>query len=113
MFAPLTTLLETIPACITGGVSLILYGFIASSGVKMLIKDHVDFNVTKNIMIASVILVAGIGGLVFGFGGTPEAYTVKITSTAVAMILGIFLNLILKDKKEDETVEEAVESKEE
>ncbi len=113
MFAPLTTLLETIPACITGGVSLILYGFIASSGVKMLIKDHVDFNVTKNIMIASVILVAGIGGLVFGFGGTPEAYTVKITSTAVAMILGIFLNLILKDKKEDETAEEAVESKEE
>ncbi len=99
LFAPLTTVLETIPACITGGVSLILYGFIASSGVKMLINEKVDFSKTKNIMVASVILVVGIGGLILGFGGDSNGYTVQITSTAVAMILGIFLNLILKDKK--------------
>lgn len=98
LFAPLTTLLQTVPACITGGVSLILYGFIASSGVKMLLKEKVDFNVTKNIMIASVILVSGIGGLFLAFGGSSEGYTLKITSTAVAMLLGIVLNLILKDK---------------
>ena len=101
--------LQTIPACITGGVSLILYGFIASSGVKMLLKEKVDFNVTKNIMVASVILVAGIGGLVFGFGGNSEGYTVQITSTAVAMSLGIVLNLILKDTDHNNVVDTTME----
>ncbi|MGM9969389.1 MAG: uracil-xanthine permease family protein [Anaeroplasma sp.] len=95
--APLTMLLQTVPACITGGVSLVLYGFIASSGVKLLIKEKVDFSVTKNIIVASVILVAGIGGLVLGFGGYAGAYKISISSTAVAMILGIVLNLVLKD----------------
>lgn len=115
-FAPLTTLLQTIPACITGGVSLILYGFIASSGVKMLIKDRVDFSITKNIVVASVILVAGIGGLVLGFGGTTASYKVSISATAVAMILGIVMNLILKDHSkeiEEETEEELEEKNEE
>ena len=53
---PLMCVVETIPACITGGVSLILYGFIASSGVKMLINNRIDFGNTKNIFVASVIL---------------------------------------------------------
>lgn len=92
---PLMCVVETIPACITGGVSLILYGFIASSGVKMLIANRIDFGNTKNIFVASVILVAGIGGLQLTVGG------MTITSTAVAMILGIILNLILKDKEAD------------
>lgn len=92
---PLMCVVETIPACITGGVSLILYGFIASSGVKMLIANRIDFGNTKNIFVASVILVAGIGGLQITVGG------MTITSTAVAMILGIILNLILKDKDAD------------
>lgn len=88
---PLMCIVETIPACVTGGVSLILYGFIAASGVKMLIKDKIDFGETKNIFVASVILVAGIGGL------SIKAGPVEITSVAVAMILGIVLNLILKN----------------
>ena len=96
-FAPLTLLLQTVPACITGGVSLILYGFIASSGVKMIVKENVDFNITKNIIVASVILVTGIGGLVLGFGGTSAGYIVSISGTAVAMILGIIINLTIKD----------------
>lgn len=92
--APFTALLSTIPACITGGVSLILYGFIASSGVKMLIKEKVNFDITKNIIVASVILVSGIGGLAISIGSA------TLTSTAMSMILGIIFNLILKDKKE-------------
>ena len=96
---PLMCVVETIPACITGGVSLILYGFIASSGVKMLINNRIDFGNTKNIFVASVILVAGIGGLKFAVG------SITITSTAVAMILGIVLNLILKDKESDKPVQ--------
>ncbi|MDE5566348.1 MAG: hypothetical protein K2I77_05120, partial [Anaeroplasmataceae bacterium] len=95
-------LLQTIPACITGGVSLILYGFIASSGVKMLLKEKVDFGKTRNIVIASVILVAGIGGFALGFGGVLGNNIISISATAVAMILGIIMNLVLpKDKEED------------
>ena len=98
---PFTALLSTIPSCVTGGVSLILYGFIASSGVKMLIKERIDFSISKNIFVASVILVAGIGGLQFQFfpqvvnGVT--SYSITITSVAVAMILGILVNFVLKD----------------
>ncbi|MDY3890357.1 MAG: solute carrier family 23 protein [Bacilli bacterium] len=106
-FAPLTLVLSSVPSCITGGVSLILYGFIASSGVKMLIKEKVDFNKTKNIIVASVILVSGIGGLTFVFGSGNSAITV--TSTAVSMLLGIFFNFILKDEEKDVEQEEKEE----
>ena len=98
LFTPFTALLQTIPACVTGGVSVVLYGFIASSGVKMIMNEKVDFNETRNIFIASAILVAGIGGLTFKFGN-PLAPTIQITSTAVAMILGIVLNTLLKEEK--------------
>lgn len=97
-FTPLMVVVQTIPACITGGVSLVLYGFIASSGVKMLINEKVDFGKARNIFIAAAILVAGIGGLSISFNVAGQAVT--ITSTAVAMILGIILNVVLKEKKE-------------
>ena len=93
-----------------------LYGFIASSGVKMLINEQVDFSKSRNIFIAAAILVAGIGGLNIEFEIAGQA--VKITSTAVAMVLGILLNIVLKEKKETPvetvveetaTVEETVE----
>ena len=99
-------IVQTIPACVTGGVSLVLYGFIASSGVKMLINEQVDFTKSRNIFIAAAILVAGIGGLNISFNLAGQAVT--ITSTAVAMVLGILLNIILKEKKED--VKEAVDA---
>ena len=101
-FGPLTTVLQTVPSCITGGVSLILYGFIASSGVKMLVKEQVDFSITKNIIVASIILVIGIGGLVLGFGGVKGANVISISGTAVAMIFGIIANLVLKDRTNSE-----------
>lgn len=99
LFTPFTALLKTIPGCVTGGVSVVLYGFIASSGVKMILNKKVDFNITRNIFIASAILVAGIGGLTFKFGDVSNP-TIQITSTAAAMILGIILNLVLKEKKD-------------
>lgn len=94
---PFTALLKTIPSCVTGGVSLVLYGFIASSGVKMLIQEKIDFSKTKNIFIASAILVVGIGGLALKFGD-PSNPVITITSIAVSMIVGIALNLVLKEK---------------
>lgn len=101
--SPVMGLTQTIPTCVTGGVSLLLYGFIAASGVKMMINEHIDMGKTKNIFVASVILVAGIGGLVLSFGTRENPELIKITSTAVAMILGIIMNAILKDKKTDDT----------
>jgi uracil permease len=89
---PLMTAVQSIPYCVFGGAALILYGFIAISGMKSLQK--VDLNKNKNLLVASVILVSGIGGLVLNFG---TSFT--FTSTALSMILGIILNLILRDKK--------------
>ena len=104
---PLTAVLETMPKCITGGVSLILYGFIASSGVKMLISEKVNFDITKNMIVASVILVCGIGGLAISFAIGNS--TATFTSTALAMILGVILNLILKDKHEENLSDEEID----
>ena len=70
-----------------------LYGFIAVSGLKML--QPVDLNENRNLFVASVILIAGIGGLELTFGN------VKITTIAIALILGILVNIILSGKKAD------------
>lgn len=102
--SPVMAITETIPSCVTGGVSLILYGFIAASGVKMLINERIDMGKTKNIFVASVILVAGIGGLVFTFP-INDHVSMSITSIAVAMILGIIMNLILREKNQPKTIE--------
>lgn len=100
-FTPFTALLSTIPTCVIGGISLILYGFIASSGIKMLKSGNVDLSENKNMFIASVIMVVGIGELCIQFV-TKSGVTVSITKIALSMILGIILNLILKDKKKEE-----------
>ncbi len=96
--SPLMALTMTIPACITGGVSLILYGFIASSGIKIL-SEGVDMGKTKNIFVSSVILVSGIGGLVIAFGSSENSSMIEVTSIAVSMILGVFMNSILREKE--------------
>ena len=70
----------------------------------MLIKEKIDFGQTRNIVIASVILVAGIGGLALGFGGFTGAYTISISATAVAMFLGIIMNLVLPKPKENNEI---------
>lgn len=95
---PLVAFLETIPSCVMGGVCIALYGFIAVSGLKMFQK--VDLNLNKNVFVASVIFITGVGGMVVRFG------KVEIRTVACALILGILTNLILsvkpadKDKKE-------------
>ena len=90
--APFTTFLATIPSCVMGGVCMTLYGFIAVSGLKML--QPVDLGDNKNLFTASVILIAGIGGLTLNFG------KVTLTEVACALILGIIVNLVLSAKKQ-------------
>ena len=95
-FGPLMTFIASIPYAVFGGAALILYGFIAMSGVRAL--QTVDLKDNKNMLIASVILVAGIGGLTLNFMLGDVAFT--FTSTALSMIIGMILNLILKGSGE-------------
>ena len=92
-FAPFVTFLSTIPSCVMGGVCITLYGFIAVSGLKML--QPVDLNDNRNLFTASVILIAGIGGMTLKIG------SVTITEIACALILGIIVNLLFNRPAKD------------
>lgn len=92
--APFVAFLSTIPSCVMGGVCIALYGFIAVSGLKMLQKVDLDDN--RNLFTASVILIAGVGGMVLKFGN------VTITEVACALILGILTNVMLGRKKKED-----------
>ena len=91
--APFVLFLGSIPSCVMGGVCIALYGFIAVSGLKMIQK--VDLNDNRNLFTVSVILIAGVGGMVLTFG------KVTITAVACSLILGILTNLLvnIKSKK--------------
>ena len=88
--APVQAFIQSIPSCVFAGAAIILYGFIACSGIKMLQKT--DLNIQKNLIIVSSVLSLGISGLVLG------GDTISISATGLALVLGIILNLILKDK---------------
>lgn len=96
LLTPLVAFLTTIPNCVMGGVCVALYGFIAVSGLKMF--QTVDLNKNKNLFVASVILITGVGGMVIKFGA------VEIRTVACALILGILTNVMLS-KEEDEKSE--------
>lgn len=94
---PFVAFVNSIPSCVMGGICMALYGFIAVSGLKMLKNVNLDEN--KNLFVASVILISGIGGLTLSFdigGGT-----ITITAIACALILGILTNLLLSKAKSD------------
>lgn len=96
-FAPFVTFLATIPSCVMGGVCISLYGFIAVSGLKMIQKVNLGEN--RNLFTVSVILIAGVGGMVINIGA------VTITSIACALILGILTNLLTAKAKKEEKAE--------
>lgn len=87
--APVQAFIASIPSCVFAGAAIILYGFIACSGIKMLQKT--DLNIQKNLIIVSSVLSLGISGLVLG------GATISISATGLALVIGIILNLILKD----------------
>ena len=101
--SPFVAFLDSIPACVMGGVCMTLYGFIAVSGLKML--QPVDLNENRNLFVASVILIAGVGGLALSFP-LKDGQAITITSIACALILGIITNIILSRKKKDEGAED-------
>ncbi|EHQ2577415.1 uracil permease [Enterococcus faecalis] len=92
----LSALILSIPRPVISGISFVLFGVIAASGLKILIDNKINFDKKKNLLIASVILVIGIGGLVFKVG------TFELSSMALATVLGIVLNLILPENARSE-----------
>ncbi|GFH42273.1 xanthine/uracil permease [Lactococcus hodotermopsidis] len=85
----ITAVIHSIPTPVIGGVSIALFGVIASSGLKILVENKVDFDDKRNLLIASVILVSGIGGLTLNIAG------ISISGVAFSTILGIAMHLIL------------------
>jgi uracil permease len=92
-----SALIQTVPVPVMGGVSILLFGVIASSGLRMLIDRQVDFGMKRNLIISSVILVIGIGGAFIQFSGD-----FKIAGMALATIVGLILNAILPGRAEAE-----------
>ena len=81
--------------CILGGMSILLYRVIASNGLKVLIKERVDFAQMRNLIIASAMLVLGLGGAILKLG------PVTLSGTALSAMTGIILNLILPYENKD------------
>ena len=113
----ISDLISSIPTAVMGGVSILLFGIIASSGLRMLVDNQVDLGNNRNLIVASVILVIGIGGALVRFNIFGQ--NVEIQGMALAAITGVLLNLILPGKetgfgngnmfKTDEQIEEEQE----
>ena len=96
-FPKVAAIISSLPSSIIGGVSFMLYGMISAIGVRNIVENHVDFTKSRNLIIAAVILVCGLGfsnGLTFTIGGT----SITLTALAIAAIAGILLNAILPGK---------------
>lgn len=92
-------IISSLPSAIIGGVSFMLYGMISAIGVRNVVENKVDFTQSRNLIIAAVILVSGLGfsnGLTFTIGTT----SITLTGLAIAAIAGILLNAVLPGKDE-------------
>jgi uracil permease len=94
VFGKLNGVLQSIPQAVLGGIMLLLFGTIATVGVQNLIRNKVNFDETRNLIIAGVTLTVGIGGAVL------EAGTFVLSGVGLAAVVGILLNLILPKTKE-------------
>lgn len=88
---PVQVFINSIPACVFGGCAMILYGYIAASGLKTLINNKVDLEDNKNLIVVSVILTVGVSGIFL--------FHASFAGVSLAMVLGVILNLILRAKK--------------
>ena len=103
-------IIGAMPACVIGGVSLVLYGMISAVGVRNLIENQVDFTKSRNVIIAALILVltlginyGDVGAVVLNFGEV----TISLSGLAIGSVVGIVLNAILPGKDYDFDIREA------
>ena len=99
-----SALISAMPAATIGGVSIILYGMISAVGVRNMVENHTDFQKSRNVIVAAVILglalginFSDLGSISFSIGNT----TIALTGLAVASIVGILLNAILPGKRDE------------
>lgn len=99
---PVGALIRSIPVQVMGGICILLFGIIASAGVRMLVEAGIDFSQKRNLIIASVILVIGIGGAKVHLGG------LEISEMSLATYVGVILNLVLPRTMEGAPATDAV-----
>ncbi len=98
-----TALVSTIPNAVLGGVSLLLYGFIAVNGLKVLIKNQIDFEDPKNVVVGASMLVLGLGGATVSI--ISGDLSIAFSGMSLAAIVGIILNLCIPREKSEEEIE--------
>ncbi|MGN1269614.1 MAG: uracil-xanthine permease family protein [Clostridia bacterium] len=106
-----TAIVSSIPQPVLGGVSLLLYGFIAVNGLKVLIKNQIDFEEPKNVVVASTMLVLGLGGAAISI--ISGDLSVTISGMSLAAVIGILLNLCIPKNKNEEEKAKKITSKKE
>ena len=97
---PIQAFVNSIPLPVMGGIAMVLFGLIASNGVKVLIKAKVNFGNMRNLIIVATMLVIGIGGASFSINTA-----VSLQGMSLAAVVGVILNLILPRPDEPETLE--------
>lgn len=93
-----TEIVSSIPQPVLGGVSLLLYGFISVNGLKVLIKNQIDFEDAKNVVVASTMLVLGLGGAAISI--VSGDLSITISGMSLAAVIGILLNVCITKNKE-------------
>jgi uracil permease len=86
----LAAAIQAVPVPVMGGVSLLLYGVIGASGIRVLIESKVDYNKAQNLILTAVILIIGVSGAKIHIGAA------ELKGMALATIVGIFLSLLFK-----------------
>ena len=87
---PIQAFVQSVPSCVFGGCAMVLYGFISCSGLKTIMRAKTDLENNKNLIIVSVILTVGVSGIYL--------FHTSFAGVALAMVVGVILNLILKEK---------------
>ena len=106
-----TAIVSSIPQPVLGGVSLLLYGFIAVNGLKVLIQKQIDFEDPKNVVVASTMLVLGLGGAAISI--VNGDFSLTISGMSLAAVIGILLNLCIPNNKPEKKKLNPAETKEE
>ena len=99
----LSTIVNSIPACVIGGISVYLFGVIGAQGIAIMINKNVDMFDARNLAVISIVLIIGIGGSYIGDGTIP-VFGVGLPAIATASVVGILFNLLLHAGKKEEEV---------
>lgn len=106
-----TAVVSSIPQPVLGGVSLLLYGFISVNGLKVLVQKQMDFEDPKNVVVASTMLVLGLGGAAISI--VNGDFSITISGMSLAAVVGILLNLCIPNNKEEKKKIESADAKKE